>query len=986
MVKLLKIFLLMATIFESISAICNAEPNDEYVSMTTASAQAESYFSEPTLNTHHDKVKVGYLKGTSFVYEDIPNHKSGYGYEYMEYLSNYANCKFEYVEFETWDELVKKFQAGEVDIIPDMPGDYKKVANAKRTDHVVGRYPMELVTKEIKPQMKIGYAPFFHSTPTLVNIARVEGFTYTMIPFQKINDIKKAFDHGEIDGYIDALIDPRFATNVWAVFDRQSYRLLILENRKELYDRINFAMEQLLLYQPNIRDTLNMRYLRKNGFPLTLSGSEKKYLERKKKLKAAIFLEHRPFAYRNDNGELVGVVPELIRKMSGDLNIEIEIVEGKNFQDIKDRISKGEIDFAADAVCDFSWTGEFNAVPVSPYMTVEYVPVTRRDYVINLEKPLKVACVRKLYHTTHFVESHFPESQRVYVSSYEEAVQAVNEGRADMALVQRSAANTIIDSTGTYSLEIKPASLFSEPRSLGICADEDPHLWQILNKEIGHIDPDWIRDVINTNQQSEAEFSISSITHHHPVKTFFVALAILSAIGGFFVYRARMRHRHFELVEHMAYTDLRYDLPNVRWLEREVPTVMENLESGMKMFFVVFSLVSSAAATKTQGHRLVDKQFRKLAANLAEENPVVLTAAGIDTDHIICFCKAESLDNLVDWAKSIIEKNSYMDTAVDSAKIVLHTRAGITPYDKFTDVQQAVDRALIACHQNISDEVKVFDEKLQATLTMDHNIEGRMEQALIDGEFQAWYQPKYDIRTREIVGAEALVRWINPELGFMPPGDFIPLFERNGFVIQVDYFLLEQTCRLQRQRLDEGKEVVPISVNQSRLHMTEEGYLEKIKMIMDAYEIPAGLIELEVTETMFGDFDAKAGHDNAAYVIDELHKMGFLISVDDFGSGYSSFMMLGSLPMDVMKIDRSLLTGADKSERMRNILANVIQLGNALKMKVLCEGIETREEEELLLELGCYYGQGFLNSKPLPMKDFVEFFEKRNAEVRSLDR
>ena len=190
------------------------------------------------------------------------------------------------------------------------------------------------------------------------------------------------------------------------------------------------------------------------------------------------------------------------------------------------------------------------------------------------------------------------------------------------------------------------------------------------------------------------------------------------------------------------------------------------------------------------------------------------------------------------------------------------------------------------------------------------------------------------------------------------------------------------TCKLQRERLDAGKEIVPISVNQSRLHMTEEGYLDKIKKIVDTYKLPAGTIELEVTETMFGDFDAKSGQTNAEHIINELHKMGFSVSVDDFGSGYSSFMMLGSLPMDVMKIDRSLLTGADKSPRLREILKNVILLGNSLKMKVLCEGIETKEEEELLLELGCHYGQGFLNAKPMPVDDFIAFFEKRNAEIR----
>jgi sensor c-di-GMP phosphodiesterase-like protein len=154
-----------------------------------------------------------------------------------------------------------------------------------------------------------------------------------------------------------------------------------------------------------------------------------------------------------------------------------------------------------------------------------------------------------------------------------------------------------------------------------------------------------------------------------------------------------------------------------------------------------------------------------------------------------------------------------------------------------------------------------------------------------------------------------------------------------------------------------------------------------MKAVIEKYKLPSGLIELEVTETVFGDLDSKAGTKSAEEIIKGLHDLGFTISVDDFGSGYSSYTMLGNLPMDVLKIDRSILVGADTSVRMRQILGNVIKLGKALKMKVICEGIETVEQENLLLELGCYLGQGFLNAKPMPVADFVDFFEKRNAEV-----
>ncbi|MBQ1336526.1 MAG: EAL domain-containing protein, partial [Selenomonadaceae bacterium] len=168
---------------------------------------------------------------------------------------------------------------------------------------------------------------------------------------------------------------------------------------------------------------------------------------------------------------------------------------------------------------------------------------------------------------------------------------------------------------------------------------------------------------------------------------------------------------------------------------------------------------------------------------------------------------------------------------------------------------------------------------------------------------------------------------------------------------------------------------VTISVNQSRLHMTEEDYLEKMRALVKKYKLPKGLIELELTETVFGDFDQKAQREQAASTIHALKEMGFIISVDDFGSGYSSYTLLNYLPMDVMKIDRSLLIASDDSDRMRSILGNIIQLGRLLDMKVLCEGIETPEQELLLLELGCEYGQGYLNAKPMPEADYLAFLE-----------
>lgn len=993
----LKIFLGAALLASSLNfAPVQASPVTDNAIRSPAETEDEMS-PETILRENFENIRVGYIKNTGFVEEDMPGHKTGYGYEYMEFLSNYAHCNFEYVEFVDWDEMAASIGRGEIDVAPGMPGDYHQLTNTRRTDHVIGRFPMELVISHegVKPNMKIGTVPMSYPTPGLAAIARGEGFNYETITYPKFHQMLDAFHSGEIDGYVDAMLDPKEPKNILALFDRQSYRLCVRNDRPELFTRLNLAMDQMLLNQPNIRDRLNAKYLRNDGFPLILSHAEKDFLAERKKLRAAVLMVQKPYAYPNAQGELVGVMPEIIKRIARDLNVEIEIVDTdtaddtheftKTLGNVEDRIRNGDIDFVADVICDYSWAGDLGLKPTQSYLTTDYVAMTRADYFDDPSAKPIVACVESMFYTKAFVEPMYPPDKRLYVPTLDEALIAVSNGRADITYVHRNAVSSLIDEADTYSLEAASESVFQEPISLGVYAGENPMLWHILNKEINHIDSDWIRDLLNKHQQTSLSITPKYLLYHHPLRVFAILVLLAGAIGGFFLYRNRMRQKHFELVEHMAYTDLRYNLPNIPWLEREVPKVMEELEGKnpeARTFFVVFAMESTAAVTKDYGRKAIDKQFTKMAAGLNSAEPVILTAAGIDVEHLICFCKAASLDEIIAWAEETIKTYNHMETADASSKIVLHLRAGVSPYSHAMYVQQAVDRAVTACHQGAGDHVNVFDAKMEETLSMQHTIEGRMEQALRDGEFKAFYQPKYDIRTRRIIGAEALVRWISPELGFMPPGKFIPLFEQNGFVIPVDHYLLERTFQLQKERLEAGKEVVPISVNQSRLHMVaEEGYLDKMRAIVDKYKLPPGLIELEVTETVFGDFDAKAGVKSAEEIISALHDMGFTVSIDDFGSGYSSFSMLGNLPIDTIKIDRSLLLGADKSEKMRTILGNIINLANSLKMHVITEGIETREQEELLLNLGCWRGQGFLNSKPLPVEEFITFFEKRNAEV-----
>ena len=203
-------------------------------------------------------------------------------------------------------------------------------------------------------------------------------------------------------------------------------------------------------------------------------------------------------------------------------------------------------------------------------------------------------------------------------------------------------------------------------------------------------------------------------------------------------------------------------------------------------------------------------------------------------------------------------------------------------------------------------------------------------------------------------------------VGF-PPEERRKIFERNGFITKLDFYNLVHVMKLQQGRRAQGLPVVPISVNQSRFHMQEKGYLQRMKELVGIYSTDG--VELELTETAF-DLAGRDQRENALAVVTELKRLGFCIDMDDFGTGYSDMTLLDALPLDVMKLDRSLLLASENSNRMRSVLARMTDLGHALGMTVICEGIETEEQEQMLIDCGCEHGQGYLYGKPMPQEEF----------------
>lgn len=259
-----------------------------------------------------------------------------------------------------------------------------------------------------------------------------------------------------------------------------------------------------------------------------------------------------------------------------------------------------------------------------------------------------------------------------------------------------------------------------------------------------------------------------------------------------------------------------------------------------------------------------------------------------------------------------------------------------------------------------------YKNSMSASLNKEHYITKNMSRALADHQFQIYLQPKYDIRDRSIIGAEALSRWIHPTDGVISPGDFIPLFERNGFILRLDEYIWEKACQALRKWLDEGRSPVPISVNVSRIHLYDSELCKKLLSLVKKYDLPPYLLELEITESAYID-----NSDMLYDIMDKLQEAGFRFSMDDFGSGYSSLNALKDMPVDIIKIDLNFLRQARRGLTVgQDILKGTIQLIQGIHLPVIAEGVETQEQADFLLDVGCIHAQGFYYAKPMPVSDF----------------
>ncbi len=444
---------------------------------------------------------------------------------------------------------------------------------------------------------------------------------------------------------------------------------------------------------------------------------------------------------------------------------------------------------------------------------------------------------------------------------------------------------------------------------------------------------------------------------------------------AFMLYIMYAEQKNVRTIKKIAYYDELTGLRNLAKFKLDVTQVLTKDTNGT--YCVLKGDVDNFKAINEMfSFEMGDKVLKTIAeaSNYITEPSFMM--AHVYADQFLMFAKYEFFEDME--KTSTMYESMFRDLITGLKEHHVKFRLGRYKIEKGeTDIDAIISKVNMAhsyCKTQQSGVYRDYDEKFKQYLLKTTEITNKMQTALLAQEFQVYLQPKVEVANGTTTGAEALVRWIERDGNMIFPNDFIPLFESNGFIVELDKYMLGRVCRYQKEWMDKGRVCVPISVNFSRLNLKNSNFATEIKELVNGYGVPANLIEIEVTETTVSENETEF-----RALFGELTEAGFAVSIDDFGSGYSSLGMLKNFDIRILKLDKSFFESS-ANNRGDIVVEGVVNMANSLSMYTVAEGIETQQQVELLKNVGCDSAQGYFYAKPMPAESFESFLLGETAE------
>lgn len=952
-------------------------------------------------------IRVGFYEKENYHTINESGEHSGYDYEYLTELAKYTGWKYEFVEG-TWEECLTRLENGEIDLLgsvektpdrlPDMlfadiPSMEMSSCLLQRAENATYNYE----DFEAFDGMNVGIVAGSSIKAGFKEYSQEKDFTFTLKTYDTEKKLLEAMDKGEVDAV--CLTDNRDLREYKVLAYMGYYQLYyaVSDKKPELLKELNQALEQIHSKDHYYESRLDDKYF-DSPQNVAFTEAEQEYIARKEPVKTAVYLGMGTLfcRYNKEQRKYEGILVDALDLISRRTGLTFEYIGPE--EEVPWEYSKKNPNVLIAPYLLNSLLNHNEGLEVlDPIVKGRMAVVSRTGEDIS-GKGLVLAVPAGEFGDQDKLKELFPDTEFISCETHREAIELVHGKEADMALVNEISGAYELQSPYFANLHMSNMVDITEDLTLALGDNADPVLVSILNKGIASISERDARQLVVNNTASVSY--VMSRGEQLYQNRLAISLGTVICAGSVFFLRqnARRKKRERENAQRLARADERHkaDLEYQKQIFRQA-----NFDQMTKLYNQNYFL---AKANEVQQENS-DMTYVFLRINLRKFS-MVNEIYGIATGNMVLQKFAEDLGNAAnkrtvygrlyadqfavclpepDFDADAVEKSCVRFIECNGQKIRMETSIGVyIDRNHIKNAAQALDYAQLALvgGRDLKEHLCFFQDDFLENMRENQEITNNMEAALKEEEFKVYLQPQYDISTNKLVGAEALVRWYRPLHKIVSPGKFIPVFEANRFIYQLDTYMCERVCRILARWMKQGK-MVPISFNLSQIDLDEPELIPMLQGMLDKYRIPPEYLHIEITESAYVD-----EMNDARHVVEQLRSMGFCIEMDDFGSGYSSLNMLKDIPVDILKMDMKFFDGETHMDKGGNIIEAIVGLAHSLGIQVIAEGVETEREANFLRSVNCNIVQGYLYGRPVPVKEFeasledCEIGEKRLAADR----
>ena len=926
-------------------------------------------------------VKIGWSE-TSYSYTDKFGRKTGITYEYLQKIASITGWRYEYVEG-TWPQLMQMLINGEIDLLSDVSYTPERAEKILYPTLPMGTEAYYIYVSPNNYDHMSEDAQVFDGKTFAVNSGTVQ--KTCLEEWAKANGlnitIHEAFNQttAEIvgmlsDGTADAIVTTdSFGNNPSCLpvckIGSSDYYLAASKGRSDLIKDLNHALKSIQNEDPFYNQHLYQKYIWSASIGIIFTKDEIDWLSQKDTIRVGYRDNYQPFCYE-ENGSVSGALKDYLEQASEcveGLHINYEAVAYPTTEDALAALSRGELD-AVFPVSMSSYDSELrNIFITSPAMKSEIYALVRTGAKKDIftDPGTKVVLLDGNVNFDNFVKDYFPDWEISWKSPLSEVYKTVSDGNADCAMVSGYRINTNDRLRRENKLSLLDTG---EEMSFSFAVNRnDIVLFSVLDKTVDIIEESAVDTMLSKYTIPETKVAFSDYLRDNLGVALTVALALFTLILFLILNKAHTDKVARDRLALISATEL--DMLTGLYTRNfffEYASRMHDEHPDYKMDAIIMNIEQFHVVNALYGWEFGDSVLKALGEEIA-------MFVG-ETDGIACRSQADRFDvycKHTDDYQAIFDRlQARLDDCSPNAAIRL--RMGIMPWQKDLDPVQLFDRARAACNMVRGGQrtrLIVFNEDMRIKELLEHRLLNDLRQGIDNNEFVIHYQPKFNIKedTPRLCSAEALVRWNHHELGLIPPGEFITLFENSGQIGLLDRYVWAESIRQMKEWHDKYGVYVPIAVNLSRIDFYDPDLEKYIDGLVENAGVGSENLHLEVTESAYTE-----GEDQITETINRFRKKGYHIEMDDFGTGYSSLTMLSHMSIDVLKLDRSFIKNITENSDEKDIrmIELILNIARNLKLVVVAEGVETKTQFDFLKNRGCDIIQGFYFARALPADEF----------------